>query len=82
MLGNGNNYSLRVGEQTGAVTKEITVEFSEKDENISTIRTSCTTLSHTLKILCLLLWRYLFIHIHFCFILNSHELEILRLPLN
>jgi hypothetical protein len=69
-------HPLLVGVETCTDTMEISVAFTQEDENISTARTSYNTLGHKPKICFILQLRHLFNHVHCCFTQNSNFLEI------
>ena len=75
MQSKGNTHPLPVGVQTCTATVEISMAVPQEDGNQSTSRSSYTTHRHIAKACFILPQRYLFSHVHCCFVHNSEKME-------
>jgi len=75
MWSKGSTPPLLVRVKSCAATMKISVVIPQENENLSTSRSSYTTLRHTPKECFILPQRHLLSHVHYCSIHNSLKME-------
>lgn len=78
--GKRNTYFLLVGMWTGTDPMDISIKVSQREENRSTTRLSCTILRCIHEGFSILLHRY-FIHVYCCHALDNQKLLRIKMPI-